>query len=189
MYIRRKVFSLLRNERGEERYFSTTEYQLVDERMFAEAEEDSEDKEEKGKKKNLAKKIAVGAAVAPLAAYGAYKGGRALEKKIDSKKLEKLNKIAEKTDKQNKKIERLEKRLDENKADKFVGKVETPFKKAGKWVAEQWKGGEGGDHKVRNRVLMVGAPIAAGAATYGAVKGVKALKNRKNNKEENDEQK
>lgn len=187
MYIRRKVFSLLRNENGEERYFSTTEYELLDERMYAESEEENDEETEKKGKKGLGKKLAIGAAVAPLAAYGAYKGGRALEKKIDSKKLEKLNKIAEKTEKQNKKIDKLTKRLEENKADKFVGNVEKPFVRAGKWIGKQWKGGENGDHKTRNRVLMVGAPIAAAGATYGAVKGVQALKNRKKAKEEENE--
>ena len=35
MYIRRKVFSLLQDEYGEERYFSTTDIELQDERMFS----------------------------------------------------------------------------------------------------------------------------------------------------------
>lgn len=58
MYIRRKVFSLLHDETGEERYFSTTEINLEDaeERIFSVNEEVSlEDvKSYKGLKRSLA---------------------------------------------------------------------------------------------------------------------------------------
>ena len=48
MYIRRKVFSLLQDETGEERYFSTTDVTLEneEERTFSVAE-DAENLEEK----------------------------------------------------------------------------------------------------------------------------------------------
>jgi len=45
MYIRRKVFSLLQDETGEERYFSTTEFE--DERLYTEDDNDDEPKVEK----------------------------------------------------------------------------------------------------------------------------------------------
>lgn len=47
MYIRRKVFSLLQDETGEERYFSTTDVTLEDaeERLYSINEEDLEQKE------------------------------------------------------------------------------------------------------------------------------------------------
>lgn len=58
MYIRRKVFSLLQDETGEERYYSTTDFDLdVEEKVFAEKEAETE-------KKGLSKgaKIALGTA-------------------------------------------------------------------------------------------------------------------------------
>lgn len=48
MYIRRKVFSLLQDETGEERYFSTTEFE-INQREFAE----KEDKKPKKKRRPL----------------------------------------------------------------------------------------------------------------------------------------
>ena len=47
MYIRRKVFSLLQDETGEERYFSTTDVTLEDaeERLYSINEEDPEQKD------------------------------------------------------------------------------------------------------------------------------------------------
>jgi len=54
MYIRRKVFSLLQDENGEERYFSTTEFE--DERLYAEDNDDEPKVEKKmrfGDKQNI----------------------------------------------------------------------------------------------------------------------------------------
>lgn len=56
MYIRRKVFSLLQDENGEERYFSTTEYTLLSEeeqREFAEKEDKDKDEDEEDEGKYL----------------------------------------------------------------------------------------------------------------------------------------
>lgn len=197
MYIRRKVFSLLQDENGEERYFSTTDYELLDEydeRLYAE----SEDKDEEKKDKHVGRKVALagGALVAaPVLAAGAYQGGRALEKAIDKKRLAKLEKADEQTDKIKNRIEKLKNRIKDNKVDEFGDKAEGGVKKGakwvgkqgkdfGNWVATQWKGGKEGKHSTRNKIMMVAAPVAAAGATYGAVKGIKALKNRKNNEEE-----
>jgi exopolyphosphatase/pppGpp-phosphohydrolase len=89
MYIRRKVFSVLQDESGEERYFSTTDY-VYDDRMFS----------EDGEKKPLSRgaKIAIGTAgTAALAAgsiYGAKKLGQHIIKntKVTSKGYDKLSK-------------------------------------------------------------------------------------------------
>ena len=76
MYIRRKVFSVLVDEAGEERLYSVNETLLegYEEREFAEKEE----KEEEPKKSHKAAKVAagVGGAVATTAAgvYAAKKG-------------------------------------------------------------------------------------------------------------------
>lgn len=72
MYIRRKVFSLL-NVDGEDRYFSTTEFELTDgseSRYFS----DSEDKKGMSKAAKIA--LATGAGLATVAGglYGAKKG-------------------------------------------------------------------------------------------------------------------
>jgi len=89
MYIRRKVFSRLEDENGEERYFSTTEYTYMteaeEERYFAEKEKEEED-EKKAKRKKIAKKVAKGAGIAAgsaLALAGAYQLARSGQKKYD----------------------------------------------------------------------------------------------------------
>lgn len=87
MYIRRKVFSLLTDSEGNERYFSTTEFNYnAEEKTFAECE--GEDCSEGGKKKShLGAKIAGGAAgtaaVAGGSIYGANKYGQHLVKKAN----------------------------------------------------------------------------------------------------------
>lgn len=52
MYIRRKVFSLLQDENGEERYFSTTDITLEDaeQRIFSVKDEEEEEKPKKRSK-------------------------------------------------------------------------------------------------------------------------------------------
>jgi hypothetical protein len=80
MYIRRKVFSLLQDETGEERYYSTTDFDLdVEERVFAEAEEEPK----KGLSKGAKIGIGVGGGLAATAAgiVGAKYAGKALLKK------------------------------------------------------------------------------------------------------------
>lgn len=80
MYIRRKVFSLLQDETGEERYFSTTDFDLdVDERVFAEAEEEEPKKLSKGAKIALGTAGALGTTAAGI--VGAKYAGKALLKK------------------------------------------------------------------------------------------------------------
>ena len=86
MYIRRKVFSLLQDETGEERYFSTTEFDLdVEERSFA----DKEDKGEKKKGLSTAAKVGAGAAATAAGIIGARYAGKSLLKK-SNKALEEL---------------------------------------------------------------------------------------------------
>ena len=87
MYIRRKVFSLLQDENGEEKYFSTTEFVREDseEKLFAKKEDD----EKSGKGKKAA--IITGAAVAPVALAGGYQLARRGQKKYDDKKSAKAN--------------------------------------------------------------------------------------------------
>ena len=80
MYIRRKVFSLLQDETGEERYYSTTDFDLdVEERVFAEAEEEPK----KGLSKGAKIGIGVGGGLAATAAgiIGARYAGKNILKK------------------------------------------------------------------------------------------------------------
>lgn len=81
MYIRRKVFSLLQDETGEERYFSTTDITLEDaeQRIFSLVEDEEEQREyaEKEGMTNAQKAAIVGAGTLATAAgtlYGAKKG-------------------------------------------------------------------------------------------------------------------
>lgn len=73
MYIRRKVFSLLEDEMGEERYFSTTDFELTDdveERYY------SNDEDNKGMSKAAKVALGTGSGLAAVAGgiYGAKKG-------------------------------------------------------------------------------------------------------------------
>jgi hypothetical protein len=82
MYIRRKVFSVLQDESGEERYFSTTDY-VYDDRMFS---KDSEKKkshngiylEDINSHRGLGRSMILGA-VLP-GAIGGYAGKKAANK-------------------------------------------------------------------------------------------------------------
>lgn len=60
MYIRRKVFSLLQDEIGEERYFSTTDILMEDEeeRLFSILDDEELEQKEFGNKENKAKRKA-----------------------------------------------------------------------------------------------------------------------------------
>ena len=90
MYIRRKVFSLLQDETGEEKYFSTTDITMedVEQRIFSVKEEDDEEKKDKKKKKvyledvnshrGLGRSIILGAG--PGGAIGGYVGKKAADK-------------------------------------------------------------------------------------------------------------
>lgn len=88
MYIRRKVFSLLQDENGEERYFSTTDITLEDaeQRIFSLNEHDEEEQREYAEKEGLSTGAKVGLgttaglAATAAAVYGAKKGGKALVK-------------------------------------------------------------------------------------------------------------
>ena len=83
MYIRRKVFSLLHDETGEERYFSTTEINLEEERIFSVDEED-EEKSHRGRNIALGTAAALGTTAATI--YGAKKLGARLVKEAAKKK-------------------------------------------------------------------------------------------------------
>jgi hypothetical protein len=78
MEIRRRVFSLLEDENGEERYYSTTEFEL-------EFDEETGEKlfSEKDEKKGMSKgaKIALGATGSAIAAVGALELANILKKK------------------------------------------------------------------------------------------------------------
>lgn len=79
MYIRRKVFSLLEDEMGEERYFSTTDFELTDdveERYY------SNDEDKKGMSK--AAKVALGTGAGLAAVAGGIYGGKKFGPKLVS---------------------------------------------------------------------------------------------------------
>lgn len=82
MYIRRKVFSKFKNEAGEERYFSTTEYIISEDRLYSKCSDDDseEDVKPKKKKKNVGKKVAIGTGIAAGSALAAAKGYQLLKK-------------------------------------------------------------------------------------------------------------
>lgn len=89
MYIRRKVFSVIEDENGVERYFSTTEF-INEEAYLNSVQREFAEKEEK-KKLSTGKKAALAtagtAAAATAAAYGISKGrGKQLKKTLEKGK-------------------------------------------------------------------------------------------------------
>lgn len=72
MYIRRKVFSLLDVD-GEERYFSTTDFELTDDYGYEDRYYSDDDEKKKGLSKAAKAAIASGASLATLAG-GVYAG-------------------------------------------------------------------------------------------------------------------
>ena len=85
MYIRRKVFSLLQDETGEERYFSTTDITLEDaeQRIFSVKDEEEEEKPKKRSKlSNYDSHRGLGRS-AILGGLGGMIGGYASKKEAD----------------------------------------------------------------------------------------------------------
>ncbi len=86
MYIRRKVFTKLYTESGEERYFSTTKYTMTEDsegiRYFSKCNDNNSEKDEhdKSKKRSVAKKIALGAGITAGTTLAGAKGYQLLKK-------------------------------------------------------------------------------------------------------------
>jgi len=82
MYIRRKVFSVALDENGEEKYFSTNEFineeDYLDEVLFSDDDEESEEKSHRGR--NIAIGAGGAAALTGGGIYGAKKLGQHLSK-------------------------------------------------------------------------------------------------------------
>lgn len=210
MYIRRKVFSLLQDENGEERYFSTTEFtrEVAEEKTYAK----KDDKESTGKKVAKGAGIAAGATVA---AAGSYQLGRHLQKKYDDKMSAKANagdgsQRAYRASKR--KLERQDLGLDkagktaENAVKETAKKTKDATveagKKTGNFIKRAWKGETNGfkvdakgqvrkngkfasekalkKNATKNRALMIGTPVVL-AGTGIAAK--KMAKNRKNSED------
>lgn len=96
MYIRRKVFSLLQDETGEERYFSTTDITLEDaeQRIFS-LVEDEEEQREYAKKEGLTagQKAAIGTAAGLAATAGGIYGAKAIGKEVVKSALKNRKKL------------------------------------------------------------------------------------------------
>lgn len=165
MYIRRKVFSLLQDENGEERYFSTTEFE--DERLYAESDDD----EKSGRGKKAA--IIGGAAVAPVAVAGGYqlvrrgqdkRAQKALEAAIEEGENEKIRSAAEKVGKRNKV---------DNFGDKAQGGVKKVVKGAGQWIKGKWTGE--GNKRIKQVIDEESGKVTNSAYKYLDSKTGKAL--------------
>ena len=95
MYIRRKVFSVLLDETGEERLYSVNET-ILEDRIFANKEEEEPKKGGKGKK--IALGIAGAVATTAAGAYAAKKGY------LGKKAADKVNKVIMKHSKEGGKV-------------------------------------------------------------------------------------
>ncbi len=114
MYIRRKVFSKLQTEDGEDRYFSTTEFTMTEDsegiRYFSKSNDNNseEDDHNKPKKKNVAKKIALGAGIAAGTTLAGAKGYQLLKKgELKRNGFYEMNKLDKAGSKLDDKIKRL----------------------------------------------------------------------------------
>lgn len=86
MYIRRKVFSLMKDENGEEKYFSTTEISNGEVKLFAEKEEKSKNKvdlDEVDSNKGFKRSIA-SMGITGYGSIAARKAGRKAADKADA---------------------------------------------------------------------------------------------------------
>jgi hypothetical protein len=199
MYIRRKVFSSFIDEYGEERYFSTTEFE--DERLYAEhpfkpgvfvtAKERKELIEAEAKKKGYkdSKEMLTylnRQDVNDMLSEGREKAAKEAEIEATKRAAQKAERRANqatyeelaKKEAAKKKAEEKAKRAAERKAE-YEKSLKGRANKAGGWVKKAWNGEVGKLGKTGNRVAMIGAPVVAAGATYGAVKGAQAIKNRR----------
>ena len=169
MYIRRKVFSSFIDENGEERYFSTTEFE--DERLYADVVADMQIEDAK-------RRLMEGTATkadSELIQSGALHEQR-VRNEIDAAR-EKNGGIA--GGKEEKKILARERR--KKKADPNYGKVTpvTTTQKAAGWLKKTY--GKGAQHRGRNIALTAAVPVVA---TGGVIAGKRIAKNRKAKKSE-----
>ena len=188
MYIRRKVFSVVLDENGEERYFSTNEFineeDYLDEVLFSDDDEESEEKSHRGR--NIAIGAGGAAALTGSGIYGAKKLGQHLSK---SRGLFKGG--AE---------DRLRRGIRWIGADRIIKKdarsrrqkVGDALQKPADWIVAKTKGskkyitdkaaGAGKWISAHSKPLGIGAGVAAAAGT--GYYGYKKVKNSKNNVEE-----
>ena len=113
MYIRRKVFSLLQDENGEEKYFSTREILMEDEeeRLFSILDEEDLEQREFGRKQKLARKAERAAHNAEMHTNRAAKLMKKTEAvlqdpKSSSKDIERLSKNKDKIERLSKSVDR-----------------------------------------------------------------------------------
>lgn len=176
MYIRRKVFSSLMDETGEERLFSTTDYEYdengnacLDERVFS-------DKNDKGM--TTAQKAAIGAlatiAAGTGAVVGAKYGGKALVNKaakIEKAAMSSADGINSDAMTKAAKLTKVGKAL-QVPADTFVAGAKATGKdvqKAGKWAVDEVKAA-GTKLKGVFKKAPKDAKAVAGDATKAAAK-------------------
>lgn len=127
MYIRRKVFSLLDVD-GEERYFSTTDFELTDDYGYEDRYYSDDDEKRKGLSKAAKAAIASGASLATLAG-GVYAGKKGY---LGKKVAKGINAQIMKHTKQGSK-------LYEGAVDDIVNVVKRGDRKSKQWVAKMAK--------------------------------------------------
>lgn len=163
MYIRRKVFSSFIDEYGEERYFSTTEFE--DERLYADVVADMQIEEAK---RRIMEGTATDADRKLIQSGGLHE--QRVRNEIDAAR-DKNGAVV--GGKEEKKIINREKRR--KKADPNYGKVTplTTTQKSAGWLKKTY--GKGAQHRGRNIAITAAVPVIAG----GTVAATKIAKKRK----------
>lgn len=148
MYIRRKVFSLLQDENGEERYFSTTEFtrEVAEEKTYAK----KDDEESTGKK------VAKGA-------------GKTAENAVK----ETAKKTKDATVEAGKKTGNFIKRAWKGETNGFKVDAKGQVRKNGKFASEKALK----KNATKNRALMIGTPVVLAGTGIAAKKIAKNRKN------------
>lgn len=162
MYIRRKVFSLLQDENGEERYFSTTEF--TDERLYSDEGIEMLNKMRKGA--GLKEQVD---RAEYMKSEAQNRAKEAAEKAKEAGQSERLSKAGRQGANLSRKGAGMEK-IDSPA-------VETTKKVAGKakdWAKKTY--GKGAQHRGRNIAITAAVPVVA---TGGVIVGKKIAKNRK----------
>lgn len=193
MYIRRKVFSSFIDENGEERYFSTTEFE--DERLYSIHPITGEiitPKQYKEVMDQIAKEHGRRSA-RDLKGFNAKAREDFLredrEKYAKQQEVEAGKRAAQKAERRANqatyeelaKKEAAKKRAAEKAARKeaYEKSLRGKTDKAAGWVKKAWNGEVGKLGKTGNRIAMIGTPIAAAGLTYGGIKGAQAIKNKR----------
>jgi hypothetical protein len=185
MYIRRKVFSLLQDETGEERYFSTTEFE--DERLYTsrnnpkkvKRKRDHARAERKRLRKEQQLKDSLGEQRSTIYDTIAKEESGSLQSLHDLKANIENSSAGNAIDNATMNNSSATNTIKEGGKGKLRSWAKKTSKKVGNYTKKAWNGEVGKLGKTGNRALMIGAPVVA-TGTPIVAKVIKSKHNDKN---------